>query len=69
MASQLQIILMIFILCLLCFAFGWMARDMRGDKVRRFKVKHSLLHKLRVQRRLIMLATISKRYDWKGNIF
>jgi hypothetical protein len=68
-ASPLQIISLIFILCSICFAFGWMMRDMKGNKIRRFNVRHSVLHKLRVQRRLINLATLSKRYDWKDNIY
>ena len=67
-ASPLQVVSIILLLCFLSFAFGWMIRDMKGSRVRRFKVKHLYLHRFRVQKRLIRLAEISKKYNWKGNI-
>ena len=69
MASPIQVLILLLIIFICGFLFGWIAHEPKGKKIRRFMVKHSALHKLRIQRRLINLATLSKRYDWKGNIY
>jgi hypothetical protein len=68
-ASPVQVVLIIFLLCIISFAFGWMFRDMKGSRVRRFKLKRSYIRKIRYNRRLIKLSDLSRKYDWKGNIY
>lgn len=55
-ASPIQVVIIILLLCFLCFGFGWSVRDMKGCKIRRFKVKKRL-------------KKLPVRYDWKGEVY
>jgi hypothetical protein len=39
MASIYQIMTVILLLCFISSVFGWTVRDMKGNKIKRFKVK------------------------------
>lgn len=66
MASPVQVILIILLLCAVSFAFGWTAREFKGTKackLKRFRVKR------RLNPKPYGFYKLPIRYDWKGNIY
>lgn len=61
MASTGQILITLLLLCAVSFLFGWTARDIKGDRIRRFKIRR--------RKKSGKLYKLPKRYDWHGRIY